>query len=102
MRRIARGVQEGHLTPETRRKPRSRSISLYADMPDPDLLIRTAGEMRVKQFPASGRISYARSGSRKTVGPTSVNIIARAIRAYAGRERRFGGLLQGTLQDPAP
>ena len=70
------------------------SDALYtAGMPDPDLLIRTAGEMRVSNF-LLWQISYA----ELWVTPT---LLARLRRGrcctrpcadFAGRERRFGGL----------
>jgi undecaprenyl diphosphate synthase len=62
------------------------------DMPDPDLLIRTAGEMRISNF-MLWQIAYAEIVISETLWPDfsreDLNI---AIKAYQARERRFGGL----------
>jgi undecaprenyl diphosphate synthase len=69
------------------------SESLYtAGMPDPDLLIRTAGEMRVSNF-LLWQISYAELWVTQRCWPDfDVATLHQALRDYAGRERRFGGL----------
>ena len=67
------------------------SQHLYtAGLPDPDLLIRTANEMRISNF-LLWQISYSEFYVTKTLWPdfTRAHLI-RAIRAYAKRERRFG------------
>jgi undecaprenyl diphosphate synthase len=62
-------------------------------MPDPDLLIRTAGEMRVSNF-LLWQISYAEIYVTQTLWPDfDGEELFRALRSYAGRERRFGGLV---------
>jgi undecaprenyl diphosphate synthase len=70
------------------------SNSLYtAGMPDPDLLIRTAGEMRVSNF-LLWQISYAELWVTDRCWPEfDPNTLHQALRDYAGRERRFGGIL---------
>ncbi len=79
------------------------SDHLYtAGMPDPDLLIRTAGEMRVSNF-LLWQISYAEIWVTEDCWPDfREDHLHEAIRDFAGRQRRFGGLLQEPLQDPAP
>ena len=61
-------------------------------MPDPDLLIRTAGEMRVSNF-LLWQISYAEIWVTDVLWPDfrGEDLLA-ACRAFAGRERKFGGL----------
>ena len=61
-------------------------------MPDPDLLIRTAGEMRVSNF-LLWQISYAEIWVTERTGPTSTSALHAALRGYAARDRRFGGLM---------
>ena len=63
-----------------------------AGMPDPDLLIRTAGEMRVSNF-LLWQISYAELWVTDRCWPdfTEAELYA-AIRAFAARNRSFGGL----------
>lgn len=64
-----------------------------AGIPDPDLLVRTAGEMRVSNY-LLWQISYAELHVTDTLWPDfSVEDFHRAIAAFASRERRFGGVL---------
>jgi undecaprenyl diphosphate synthase len=63
-----------------------------AGMPDPDLLIRTAGEMRISNF-LLWQISYAEIWVTQRCWPEFSEIdLHQAIRDFAARERRFGGL----------
>jgi undecaprenyl diphosphate synthase len=61
-------------------------------MRDPDLLIRTAGEMRVSNF-LLWQISYAELWVTEKCWPDfDVDTLRQALGDYAQRERRFGGL----------
>jgi undecaprenyl diphosphate synthase len=63
-----------------------------AGMPDPDLLIRTAGEMRVSNF-LLWQISYAEIWVTDHCWPDfSESDLRQAIQDYSRRERRYGGL----------
>jgi len=63
-----------------------------AGLPDPDLLIRTAGEMRISNF-LLWEVSYAEFYVTETLWPDfDEEELRRALRAFAGRHRRFGGL----------
>ena len=63
-----------------------------AGMPDPDLLIRTAGEMRISNF-LLWQISYAEIWVTPRCWPEFREPdLHQAIRDFAARERRFGGL----------
>ena len=63
-----------------------------AGMPEPDLLIRTAGEMRVSNF-LLWQISYAEIWVTDICWPDFAEAhLHEAIRNFAGRDRRFGGL----------
>ncbi len=63
-----------------------------AGIPDPDLLVRTAGEMRVSNF-LLWQISYAEIHVTRTLWPDfGENDLHAAIRDYACRQRKFGGL----------
>ncbi len=66
---------------------------LYApDAPDPDLLIRTAGEMRVSNF-LLWQISYAEFHVTPVCWPDfREEQLHAALRDYAGRSRKFGAL----------
>ena len=63
-----------------------------AGIPDPDMLIRTAGEMRISDF-LLWQISYAELYVTDAHWPDfSEAEFHKALRAYAERHRRFGGL----------
>ncbi len=64
---------------------------LYApEHPDPDLLIRTGGELRVSNF-LLWEVAYAEMWATKVLWPDfSVNDLDDALGSYAKRERRFG------------
>ena len=92
VRIIAQRVRAGALDPESIDES-TISQSLYtAGMPDPDLLIRTAGEMRVSNY-LLWQISYAELWVTPVCWPDfTTEVFHSALRDYAGRERRFGGL----------
>ena len=71
----------------------SISANLYtAGIPDPDLLIRTSGEMRVSNF-LLWQIAYAELYVTETLWPDFTRAdLLRAILDYQKRDRRFGGL----------
>jgi undecaprenyl diphosphate synthase len=63
-----------------------------AGIPDPDLLIRTSGEMRVSNF-LLWQIAYAELYVTETLWPDFTRAeLLRAILDYQKRDRRFGGL----------
>jgi undecaprenyl diphosphate synthase len=69
------------------------STSLYtAACPDPDLLIRTSGEMRISNF-LLWQIAYAELYITETLWPDfSRTDLLRAVLEYQKRDRRYGGL----------
>ena len=95
VRLIAKQVQDGKLGPNDIDE-RLISSSLYtAALPDPDLLIRTAGEMRVSDF-LLYQISYAELYVTPKYWPDfREKDLDEAIEAYSNRVRRFGGLNDG-------
>ena len=92
VRAIAEEVKRGELDP---RDVTERTIDehLYtAGMPDVDLLVRTAGELRVSNF-LLWQISYAELFVSHTLWPDFREPqLHEAIRAFAARNRRFGAL----------
>ena len=92
IRRIAELVHSGRLDPENISET-TISDSLYtAGMPDPDLLVRTAGEMRISNF-LLWQISYAEIWVTDHCWPEfRESDLHQAIRDFAARDRRFGGL----------
>jgi undecaprenyl diphosphate synthase len=94
-RAIAEKVRAGALDPASIDE-RTIAAHLYTaamgELADPDLLIRTAGEMRVSNY-LLWQISYAEIHVTPTFWPDfGVEHLHAAIRDYASRNRRFGGL----------
>ena len=90
MRTMAREVQNGTLDPASINE---RTVSAHlstAGIPDPDLLIRTSGEMRVSNF-LLWQIAYSELLVTPTLWPDfgEAEFVA-ALSHYQGRERRFG------------
>ena len=79
------------------------SRNLYtASLPDPDLLIRTSGEMRISNF-LLWQIAYAELYVTETLWPDFNKAeLLRAIREYGKRERRFGGLSAAAAVEEVP
>lgn len=70
-----------------------------AHMPDPDLLIRTSGEMRISNF-LLWQIAYTEIYVTGRLWPDFRGIhMLEAIEDYQRRERRYGGLSDGTESD---
>ncbi len=91
-RRLAEDVRAGRVEPDQVDEAMFASY-LYTDgMSDPDLLIRTAGEMRISNF-LLWQISYAELWVTPTLWPDfRGDDLLQACRAFAARERKFGGL----------
>lgn len=91
-RRLAKRACRGELDPDTISEETFAESLYTAGMPDPDLLIRTAGEMRISNF-LLWQISYAELWVTETLWPDfDESCLHAAIRGFAARERRFGGL----------
>lgn len=95
-RAIAQSVQRGKLKVEDIDE-RCISDHLYTKgLPDPDLLIRTANELRVSNF-LLWQISYSEFYVTDTLWPDfDQSSLEDALIAYARRDRRFGALSQGS------
>jgi undecaprenyl diphosphate synthase len=90
--RVVADVDAGTLARSEISEATIRERLYTAGMPDPDLLIRTAGEMRVSNF-LLWQISYAEIWVTDRCWPEfEESDLHRAIDAYASRQRRFGGL----------
>ena len=92
VRGIATQVAAGTLDPEQIDESTISQHLYTSGMPDPDLLVRTAGEMRVSNF-LLWQISYAEIWVTEHCWPEFREAdLHQAIRDFAGRDRRFGGL----------
>ncbi len=91
---LAEDVQKGRIAVDQIDEDALERRLYTAGMPDPDLLIRTAGEMRISNF-LLWQISYAEIWVADVCWPDfHEDAVDRAIQDYAARERRFGGLNQ--------
>lgn len=92
VRRIAGEVRDGQLQLDQIDEQLISDRLYTAGMPDPDLLIRTAGEMRISNF-LLWQISYAELWVTERCWPEFEEAdLHQAIRDFASRDRRFGGL----------
>ncbi|MCX5691371.1 MAG: polyprenyl diphosphate synthase [Planctomycetota bacterium] len=96
-RTVAREVAAGKLGPESIDEAVFAERLTTAGMPDPDLLIRTAGEMRISNF-LLWQISYSEIHVTQTLWPDfGIGELHEAIRAYSRRSRRFGGIQEAIV-----
>ncbi len=94
-RSIARMAAAGELRPEDVDESLFEGQLYTAGLPEPDLVIRTGGEMRLSNF-LLWQLSYAELYVTDTWWPDfGEEEFLAALRAYAQRCRRFGGLAGG-------
>ena len=87
---LAIEVKAGKLLPEHIDEMKINSNLYTADVPDPDLLIRTSGEARLSNF-LLWQLAYAELYFTSTLFPDfNVAALAEALKWYEARERRFG------------
>ncbi|MEI7731934.1 MAG: isoprenyl transferase [Verrucomicrobiota bacterium] len=92
MRTIAQKVKDGQLDPAEITEQVITQHLYTRNMPDPDLLIRTSGEMRVSNF-LLWQISYAELVVTPVLWPDFRKPqLCEALEEYARRHRRFGGI----------
>ncbi|MBP3955949.1 isoprenyl transferase [Gemmata sp. G18] len=89
---LAGRVSRGELRPEEIDEAAISGALYTGGMPDPDLLVRTAGEMRVSNY-LLWQISYAELWVTPKFWPEfDASLLHDGLRDFARRERRFGGL----------
>jgi undecaprenyl diphosphate synthase len=92
----ARRAIESGIRPEDLDEQHFASFLYTAGQPDPDLLIRTSGEMRVSNY-LLWQIAYAEIYVTETLWPDfRRRHLLEAILAYQKRERRYGGIAPNT------
>ncbi len=93
---IARKVKEGRISPGDISEELISDHLFTAGMPDPDLLIRSSGEMRISNF-LLWQIAYSEIYVTDTLWPDfSGEELIRIIKEYQKRERRFGKVPQSS------
>lgn len=95
VRSIAQDARDGKLEPDAIDDEEIGRRLYTRGLPDPDLLIRTAGEMRLSNY-LLWQISYAELYVTETLWPDfDGRGLLEAVRSFASRRRRFGGLDSG-------
>jgi undecaprenyl diphosphate synthase len=91
-RRMAELVKEGKMVPEDITPETLSTFLDTSELPDPDLLIRTSGEVRLSNF-LLWQCAYTEFVFLDTYWPDfSKRSLQEAIATFRTRERRFGGL----------
>ena len=91
-RRIAQLAVEGKLNPEEITEELFQKHLYTSDLPDPDLLIRPAGELRISNY-LLWQIAYTEFYSTSVYWPDfREEEFLQALLSYQDRQRRFGGL----------
>ncbi|MFC4728501.1 polyprenyl diphosphate synthase [Coralloluteibacterium thermophilus] len=89
-RRLAARVAAGELAPEGIDEAAFGACVALADLPEPDLFIRTGGDMRISNF-LLWQFAYTELWFTETLWPDlGEDELRRAMNEYAARERRFG------------
>ena len=92
-RDIARAVAEGLVKPEQVTDQLIAQHLDTADLPDPDLVIRTSGETRTSNF-LPWQAAYAEYEFTETLWPDFTPAeLGRIVARFGNRERRFGGVV---------
>lgn len=90
--KLAEQVKRGELDPDQIDEDRLTDALYTRGIPDPDLVVRTAGEMRVSNF-LLWQLSYAELYVTPCYWPDFDHTeLHKAIADYAARDRRFGGV----------
>ena len=91
-RLLAKQAAEGQLDPASIDEAMFASQLYTADLPDPDLIIRTGGEMRLSNF-LTWQSAYSELYVTDTYWPDfTPDKLQEAIDAFNGRDRRYGGI----------
>ncbi len=100
VKRIAEEVRKGTLSPETITDEIISQHLATRSIPDPDLLVRTSGELRISNF-LLWQLAYSEMYVTDVLWPDfRRNELYHAIESYQSRERRFGKVSE-QVQSPA-
>jgi undecaprenyl diphosphate synthase len=99
VRAIAEQVAAGELSARDISEETISDHLYTAGMPDPDVLVRTAGEMRVSNY-LLWQISYAELVVSPVLWPDfTVEDLHKTLNEFAARQRRFGGVDQNKARE---
>lgn len=92
VKEIAIGVKDGKIDPDDVDESLITSMLDTKDIPDPDLMIRTSGELRLSNY-LVWQLAYTEFYFTDVLWPDfDIEDLKEAIRYYNGRERRYGGV----------
>jgi undecaprenyl diphosphate synthase len=96
VKRIITAAGEGTVSADSLDEPLFRQYLYAPDLPDPDLLIRTSGELRISNF-MLWQLAYTEIVVTDVLWPDfrEKHLVA-ALEEYLGRERRFGAISRGS------
>lgn len=95
VRGLCADISSGKIAPEEVDEEKFRSYLYVPDVPDPDLLVRTAGEMRISNF-LVWELAYTELYVTEVLWPDfRAQDLADAIAEFQSRERRFGSIQKG-------
>ena len=90
MRKMAAEIKEGKLEPEDITEEKYNTYLDMAELPDPDLLIRTSGEQRLSNY-LLWQLAYTEFYFTDVMWPDfNKEELAKAVEWYANRDRRYG------------
>jgi undecaprenyl diphosphate synthase len=96
MQKIARQIERNEIMSSAITAELISQNLITADLPDPDLLIRTSGEVRISNF-MLWQLAYTELYFTDTLWPDFNNAeLEKALTTYAARERRFGAIDEKT------
>lgn len=92
VQKVVKNVKEGKINPEDITEKTINDCLDTADIPDPDLLIRTSGEIRLSNY-LLWQLAYTEFYFTDVLWPDfDVEELKKAIVKYNQRDRRFGGV----------
>ena len=95
--KVAKKIKRGELEPEDITEELLCKSMYQPDIPDPDLIIRPSGEMRMSNF-LTWESSYAELWVSDCLWPDfGWDELTEAFKAYTGRDRRYGGLTKSEV-----
>ena len=94
VRKVMKDAKQGLISAEDMTEAMFATYLDTADIPDPDLLIRTSGELRLSNY-LLWQLAYAELYVTDCLWPDfNKEELLQAIRPYSKRERRFGGVIK--------
>lgn len=92
IKKIARDVENGNLHPDNIDEERFSQYLDTAGIPDPDLMIRTSGELRLSNY-LLWQLAYTEFYFTDIAWPDfNEEELDKAIQSYKSRDRRYGGV----------